>query len=83
MREANSESDTLIFGKALVTGLEDDPTGALRVYVGAQGLYALVEDPVDQETICNAWASMVHVLVPMPQPDQLFVDYTVRPPLEM
>lgn len=62
----------------IVVGVEDDPeTGMLRMYVGARwrGVYALIEDPEDQETLRREWADPTRILVvPKPEPDQLFKD---------
>jgi len=57
-------------------GVEDDPSGALRMYVGARykGWFALITDETDKESLRRAWASRGHVVVPKPEPDQLFHD---------
>ena len=43
----------------LLTGIEDDPSGALRVYLGARykGLYMLIEDAEAKDTFRRAWGS--------------------------
>lgn len=66
----------LFGGSTLCTGIEDDPSGALRMYVGPRykGIYALIVDSADQEALRHAWAGSAHVVVPTPSPDQLFMD---------
>jgi hypothetical protein len=43
----------------LLTGIEDDPSGGLRVYLGARykGLYMLVEDAAEKDIFRRAWSS--------------------------
>jgi len=43
----------------LLTGVEDDPSGALRVYLGARykGLYLLVEDEDEKDFFRRGWRS--------------------------
>ena len=61
---------------AAVSGLSEDDDGALKVYVGHRhkGLYLLVDDPVAQEAIRDAWGYGGHVLIPLPEAGQVFAD---------
>lgn len=65
-----------MIGQVLVTGVEDDPSGMLRMYVGPRykWTYALIEDERDKETLRRAWSGGQHVLAPTPDADQLYVD---------
>lgn len=66
----------MFFGQVLVTGVEEDESGMLRVYVGPRfnWVYVLIENEDDKESIRRAWGSHTHVLINKPEPDQLFVD---------
>jgi hypothetical protein len=61
----------------LLTGVEDDPDGGLRVYLGARHrkLYMLVEDEDAKETFRRAWGGGPHVWMwPVPPADAIFKD---------
>lgn len=61
----------------VLVGIEDDPDGGLRCYLGARyrGLYVIVDDPDTMERIRRAWAdSSSHVLFPTPPPECVFSD---------
>lgn len=64
----------LAFGfDVLVVGVEDDPNGMLRVYIGhrADGRYLLVADPATQERVRRAWG-WGHLTIPKPPADAVF-----------
>lgn len=61
----------------VLVGVEDDPDGGLRCYLGARyrGLYVIVDDPEQMEKIRRAWAyTSSHVLFPVPPPERVFSD---------
>lgn len=68
----------LLFGNAcLIVGVEDDPGGWLKVYLGARykNIYCVVTNPEDQERVKKAWGSTaMHVTMPLPDPSELFND---------
>lgn len=69
--------------QTICTGIEDDPSGALRVYVGPRykGVYALLTNERDIAVMRRAWGSMsAHIVIPTPSADSLFHD-ELRPPL--
>jgi hypothetical protein len=52
----------------LLVGVEDDPDGGIRVYLGhrGRGLYAVITDADAIEEVRNAWAGGGHVTIPIP-----------------
>ena len=66
-------TEVLIGRTAEVTGLEDEPDGALRIYVGPRykGVYAIVEDQELQRALWAAWSCGGHVVIPRPPPECL------------
>lgn len=72
-------------GTCLVTGVEenDDPPGSVRMYVHARGLgiYAIVADPRDVETLRRAWGSAQHLYTATPPDDRLYQDERPTPPV--
>jgi hypothetical protein len=69
-----SESGLMAFafglgGTTLVVGVEDDPDGSLRMYVGrrSKGIYAIVDDPAEQDRLRSAWGSGGHLLTAIPE----------------
>jgi hypothetical protein len=67
-----------MIGQTFVVGLEDEPGGMLRVYVGHRykGIYALVDaaHAEAQRALRNAWGRGGHVLIPCPPPECLYRD---------
>lgn len=68
---------------ALLTGVEDDPTGALRAYLGPRWkwLYILIEDEDTKEAFRRAWGggALGHVwLNPVPPPEAIHHDLEGR-----
>lgn len=68
---------SLLTGKsALVTGVENDQDGGLRMYVGARykGIYAIIEDEDAKEKLRREWGAslMGHLVVEIPPRDCLF-----------
>ena len=65
--------DLLSGGTTELVGVEDDPSGALRAYIGARyrGLYVLIDDAEGQQVVRDAWASRCKVLMPLPASDQI------------
>jgi hypothetical protein len=60
----------------LLVGVEEQPDGAVRVYLGhrAKGVYLLVE-PEQADPFRRAWASGQHVwMAPVPPAERLLVD---------
>ncbi len=58
----------------LLVGVEDDPAGGLRAFLGARwkGVYVLIDDPEAQEAFRRAWGSSGHVwLWPIPPREML------------
>jgi hypothetical protein len=60
----------------ILVGVEDDPDGGLRCYVGARyrGLYVIVDDPKEMERVQHAWAGGGHVLMPVPPAECVYSD---------
>jgi hypothetical protein len=60
----------------LVVGVEDDASGALRVYLGARwkNVYCLIDNEVDKDAVRRAWSHQGHVTIPIPPADRLYVD---------
>jgi hypothetical protein len=61
-------ADLMTGRTAMVTGLEDEPDGALKVYVGPRwrGVYVLVDDAEAKDAIRRGWAVGGHLLIPIP-----------------
>lgn len=55
----------------MVTGLEDQPDGSLKVYVGARyrGLYFVTDDAETQKALRVGWAHGGHLLILTPPAD--------------
>jgi hypothetical protein len=68
--------DLLCGQTAMVTGIEDEGDGALRVYVGARykGVYVLVDGQEAQGALRDAWATGDKVLIPLPPRGRLSVE---------
>jgi hypothetical protein len=69
-----SESGLMAFAfgmgaTTLVVGVEDDPDGSLRMYVGHRfkGIYAIVDDPAEKEKLRSAWGSGGHLFTAIPE----------------
>lgn len=60
----------------LLVGVEDDPEGGIRCYLGhrASGRYCVVEDPKEIAEIRAAWAGSRHVVVPTPPAEFIYCD---------
>lgn len=61
----------------LLVGVEDGPDGTLKAYLGARykGIYVLVVDPEEQETVRRAWGSGGHIWwSPVPSQELLHKD---------
>jgi hypothetical protein len=57
-----------------VVGVEDDPDGSLRMYVGhrARGIHTHVVDERDKQELRRAWANVMgHVVVEAPPVEAL------------
>lgn len=68
---------SFILGRSvLVTGVEDDPDGMLRAYVGPRyrNQFVLIENESDKDELRRAWAMGGHVVIPSPDPDQVFTE---------
>lgn len=69
----------VVAGKAaIVTGLQDEPDGALRVYIGARykQIFVVIRPDTDegqeaQRVLRQAWATGGHVLIPLPDPEAM------------
>lgn len=68
-------------GSTFLVGVEDDPGGGIRCYLGhrANGHYCIVEDPAATKQVRNAWASGGHVAFPTPPPDCIYSDDETAP----
>ncbi len=69
----------MLFGgpTTFMVGLEEMEDGALKVYVDcrSRGLYVIVKDEEVKKELRSAWGdTSVHVLIPLPRPDQIFCD---------
>lgn len=64
----------------LVVGVEDDPSGMLRVYIDhrSYGRYVLIEHEEDKERARDAWAQSFggHLTMKRPPADAVFVEET-------
>lgn len=64
-----------------LVGVEDDPRGGLRLYLGhrSKGVYAHIDEPAVMAEIKEAWDGYrQHITVPCPPPDCLFYDHEER-----
>lgn len=52
----------------LLVGVEDDPEGGVRCYLGhrASGMYCVVEDPAAVKQVRDAWAGGGHIAFATP-----------------
>ena len=69
--------DLLIGTGVLITGIEDQPEGWMKVYVGSRykNIYVVCTEPEDQERVRRAWgSSAMHLMMPRPPPEALFDD---------
>lgn len=68
--------------QTLVVGLEDEPGGMLRVYVGhrSEAIYTLIDasHAEAQRALRNAWARGGHVVIPCPPAGCLYHDDDAR-----
>ena len=68
----------LLFGTGvLIVGVEDQPEGWMKVYIGARykNIYCVVTNPEDQERVRRAWNSTgMHVTMPKPDPSEIYDD---------
>lgn len=64
----------------LLVGVEDEPTGGLRLYLGhrSRGLYTVITDAVAIEEVRRAWGSGGHgghhITLPIPPPECVYSD---------
>lgn len=57
-----------------VVGIEDDPDGGLRVFLGhrSRGLYCVIDDAAAIEQIRAMWESKMPFTIPIPPPNFIF-----------
>lgn len=61
----------------LLVGVEDDPEGGLRLYLGhrAKGAYAVIDDPEEIARIRQSWGgARGYITVPIPPAECIYVD---------
>lgn len=57
-----------------LVGVEDNPGGGLRCFLGSRhrGLYVIVDEPDEMAKVRNAWAGGGHVCFPTPPAEFIF-----------
>jgi hypothetical protein len=68
--------DLLLGTGVLITGIEEQAEGWMKVYVGPRwkNVYVVCADPDDRARVKRAWGSSMHLTMPKPAPEALFDD---------